>query len=135
MSRGLSGEGIYEDVLNRIEDWEDKYMVPLALVRLRKAYSAQGDTDLLEGGIVCLILGTRDKKARTIQVMDYQGHTGRDRQADCKSVGVQSVDRDDTPFGLHLDSSQLRENLGGGPYDLDVNPAIKKEDPMAKKKA
>jgi hypothetical protein len=88
----------------------------------------------LEGEIVRLILGTRDKKARTIQVMNYQGHTGRARQGDYKSVGVQSVDWDDTPFGLRLDSSQLREKLGGGPYDVDVNPAIKTEDPMARKK-
>jgi hypothetical protein len=49
-------------------------------------------------------------------------------------MGVQSVDWDDTPFGLRLDSSQLREKLGGGPYDVDVNPAIKTEDPMARKR-
>ena len=73
----------------------------LALIRLKKAVSAaeaQSDADFLKGQIVHSIRGTLDKITETIQVMDYQGHTGRIQNAECEPVGFQSVDRDDMPF-------------------------------------
>jgi hypothetical protein len=114
--RGVEHSGSRADIFKGLKDWSATAFVPIPLMHLNMAYSAeeaQSETNFEKGEIVRYFHGSEDEETQTVEIQDYESLRGRVRLQDLETIGEEISGRDH-PFGVRLIRSQLkRKSLVG----------------------